>query len=524
MTQPTDNKDTIVFEQATDEEIQQAALDIAAAATEATTDAESAAAAAAAEQEAETRFSKEVINNTVTMDSPVIVERPATTRPARAPLYALRTTRTGVDEHIRNYPNFKAPNTEAGAEWWRALGTGGSHLMAEKMYETLTEREGSEWRQFIEYESLRLGMGKPPQQPVAKGQLLTGERAALAIQSAMGMGTRIQIPVWHSGIWLTFNTPQDAALLALERRIAEDRIALGRDTAGIIFNNNMVYIIKYVFEFILDHLYSATVEDFTPESLAGMLRVTDLQTIVHAMACSVHVNGYELSQPCSARPDRCIFVTKDWVNLTKMFWTDRTRLTKKQIKHMANRVATYSLKEIQEYQDDGVVGNGRTLDMGNDVNFVLRIPTIAEYISSGVTWVEEIVNMIESSLTGETSFKDKNTYINQQARLSTLRQYGHWIKRIVHGEVAVVEEPSEINNMLNILSGNEELVDKFLKEIKAYIDDSTISIVAIPSYKCPSCHKPMTSEELRHPNLIPLDALATFFTLRDQRLSRAKTN
>jgi len=271
-------------------------------------------------------------------------------------------------------------------------------------------------------------------------------------------------------------------------------------------------------------LYSATVEDFIPESLAGMLRVTDLQTIVHAMACSIHVNGYELSQPCTAKPDRCLHTTKDWVNLTKMFWTDRTRLTKKQIKHMANRVATYTAKDIQEYQDDGVVGNGRNLEMGNDVTFVMRIPTIAEYIQSGVVWVEEIVSTIEASLTGETSFKDKNNFISGQARLATLRQYGHWVKRIVHGEIAVLEEPDEINNMLNVLSGNEELVDKFLEEIKRYIEDSTVSIVAIPAYKCPSCQKPMTSEEMRHPNLIPMDALATFFTLRDQRLLRAKTN
>jgi hypothetical protein len=520
-TQNNGGEDVLVFVPATADEIQMAAEEIVQMGIAAEAIATAPASYTEPEPEPEPEIDEEIVNPRVTMDSPVIQARPAGTK-NRSPLYVLRTTRSGVDEHIRKFPNFQAPKNEDGRTWWQALMEGGSHLLGNKVLEDADKREGSDWRQFVEYESLRLGIGKPPAPPQAKGQLLTGERATLAIQAAMGMGTRIQIPIWHSGIWLTFNTPQDAALLALERRIAEDRISLGRDTAGVIYSNNMVYVIKYVFEFILDHLYSATVEDFTPEVLAGMLRVTDLQTIVHAMGCSIHVNGYELSQPCTAKPDRCLHVTKDWVNLTKMFWTDRSRLTKKQIKHMANRVATYTAKEIADYQDDGVVGNGRTLEMSNGVNFVLRIPTIAEYIKSGVIWVEEIVQTIESSLTGETSFKDKNDYISQQARLSTLRQYGNWIKRITYGEEAVIDESEEINNMLNILSGNEEAVDKFLEEIKKYIEDSTVSIVAIPGYKCPSCKKPMTSEELRHPNLIPLDALATFFTLRDQRLSRAK--
>lgn len=458
----------------------------------------------------------------VTMDSPTIVEAKDVARLRGMPLYTLRTNATEVDEHIRAFPNFKVQNDARGNTWWNAFKQAGKHIQSKGVYEATVARESAEWAQRIEYENLKLSMGKPPAVNVGKAGSLVGEQAIQAIQNAMGLGTQLQVPLWHSGVWVTLSTPTDAELLNLERRIQDEKISLGRDTSGALFSNNMVYIIKHVYNFILEHVYSVTMEDYTPERFSSILRVTDMQTLIHAMACSIYPNGYEHGQPCTIHPDKCQHVTKDWINLTKMFWTDRTRLTKKQVKHMANRVAQHKLEDIVAYQEEGKIGDGRLLEFDNDVKMVLRIPTIEQYVTSGTVWVEEVVDLVERIMTTERATTDKNDYIAAQARLVTLRQYGHWIKSVSMGDAIVLDEPELINDLLNRLSASDTIVDKFLADIKVYVEEATMSIVAIPSYKCPGCQGTMSSEETKHPHLIPVDALITFFTLRDHRTLRAR--
>lgn len=465
---------------------------------------------------------KDWVSKNTTMDSPTIVEAKDVARLRGLPLYTLRTTASEVDEHIRAFPNFKVQNDVKGNRWWTAFQHAGKHIQSKGFYEATVEREGADWAQRVEYENLKLSMGKPPSVNVGKAGGLVGEQAIQAIQNAMGLGTQLQVPLWHSGVWVTLNTPTDAELLNLERRIQDEKISLGRDTAGMLFSNNMVYIIQHVYNFILEHVYSVTMEDYTPERFSSILRVTDMQTLIHAMACSIYPNGYEHAQPCTIHPDKCQHVTKDWINLTKMFWTDRTHLTKKQVKHMANRVAQHKLEDIVAYQDEGKIADGRVLEFDNDVKMVLRIPTIEQYVMSGTIWVQEVVDLVERIMTTERASTDKNEYIAAQARLVTLRQYGHWIKSISMGEAIVLDEPELINDLLNRLSASDDIVDKFLADIKKYIEEATMSIVAIPSYKCPGCQGTMSSEELKHPHLIPVDALITFFTLRDHRTLRAR--
>lgn len=465
----------------------------------------------------------EVINENVLCEFDVTVPV-ADALPASAyALYTLRDHGAEVHNKLQHYPMVDQTGKRY-TRWEYGYKYGIISAQKNFVHRGTLNHPNAQWRQVVEHESMRLGIGRPQTVVTGRGSTLTGEGAMFAVQAALGLGTLVQVPCWHSGLWITFRTPQDSALLALERRIQEERIQLGRDTNGVIYSNTMVYIVKHVFDFVLDHIYSVTMVDYSPEKLARLLRVTDLQTIVHALACSIYPNGYEHAQPCILTPDKCQNVAKDKIMLTKMFWTDRSRLTNAQVKHMANRVASYTEEQIVKYQEEGKIGNGRTVSR-DGVDFVMHVPTIHQYVEAGVVWVEEIIALVNKTLSGEIGLKDRNDYINQQSRLVTLRQYGHWIRRIaIPAQEIVVDDREHIDKMLNILSSNDELVTLITGQIGEYIEESTISIIAIPSFKCPSCQKPMTSKEKRHPNLIPIDSVAVFFTLLDHRLLRAKTN
>ena len=91
-------------------------------------------------------------------------------------------------------------------------------------------------------------------------------------------------------------------------------------------------------------------------------------------------------------------------------------------------------------------------------------------------------------------------------------------------EDGVVDDRETIEATLNTISTDDDIVTKFLEAVKIYIDDSTVQMIALPSFNCPKCQAPMVDEERKHPLLIPLEPNMLFFTLRGRRLSRAKTH
>lgn len=467
----------------------------------------------------DTKAPVEAINPHVTMTtSPTDKSR---THNNPLPLYTLRMSLDNFQEHASTFSQFRV-----NPQYIDAIKLGAAQMMRTDVLDSALTREGSDWQQSVDYEGLQLKATRPTVQSAKSGMQATSENAAMAIQRQMGLGTRVMIPLWHSGIWLTLNTPTDAALLNLERQIAEEKITLGRDTSGTLFSNNLSYLIRHVFNFMLQHVHTSTLETTTPESLSRLIRVTDLPTIWWGLGLAIYPNGFDHAQPCTLNPDRCQHVVKDRVQLALLQWTDRARLTNKQRKHMANRIAKYTEKDIQDYQSEGTIGDGRVLDMGNSVNFVLRIPTVEEYVATGVQWVDSIVDMVNSALSAELSTLDRDEFVAEHSRLVSMRQYSHWVKAIrmstESGEIEVL--PGEdMDDLINRMSGEDVLVDKFLDFIKNYIADATISLIGLPSYKCPNCEGSMSDEESKHPYLVQLDALMTFFTLRGLRLLRARS-
>lgn len=454
-------------------------------------------------------------NPNVTMErSPIDSQAP---HGKKNPLFTLSMSLDDFQKHAGRFPSFKVRGN-----YVDAIGQGAMPMMRTDVLNDTTTREGSDWQQTVEYERMQYGLAQP-RPDNGSGKEITGENAVLMIQKALGLGTRATVPLWHSGLWLTLNTPTDAELLNLERQIQEEKISLGKDTAGTLYSNNLVYIVRHVFRFILDHIHSSTLADSTPEKLSKLIRVTDLPTILWAMSCTIYPNGFDHSRPCTVNPDKCQHIAEGRINLAKLSFTDRSALTMKQKKHMANRIAKYTEEQILDYQNEGRIGDGKTFDLADSVSVVLRIPTVEEYVESGMRWIDSIINIIEESLSASLGDKERDAYVAQHGRLASLRQYGHWVKKITHGGSVEITDRESIEDLLDKLSSSDDLVTIYLENIKDYISSSTVSIIAIPAYKCPNCQGQMSGDDLRHPHLIQLDALMTFFTLKDLRLLRVKS-
>ena len=397
----------------------------------------------------------------------------------------------------------------------KILGFKGTHQI--NYFRETLNRPGSLWKQYAEHEGASFR--------ASKVMLRSSDDPVLRIRNDLGMGGLVQIPLWHSGIWLTLRTPSDKGLLELERRISADKIDFGRRSNGRVFSNTEVYGTTHVVDFVLDHLHSSTVDKASVDALKELIKTTDIPQMAWGILLAIYPKGYPLSQPCVADPEKCDHVANQMINLGRLSWIDTTKLTDRQKKHMANRVARYTPEKIQEYQDDFIFDVTSVVKLNETIQVKLAVPSLAKAQSTGYAWVDGITTATQQAFSLKLKENERIEYIREQALLTGLRQYSHWIDSVIrNGETEEVIDDSEVlDEIIDVICASDQLTDETYRAIQSYIDGSTISLIALPRYKCPACQKEPDEQYLKHPHLIPLDVIYVFFILRVQKLGRKMT-
>lgn len=426
------------------------------------------------------------------------------------------------NEAMEKSPNMKYTADESGRRWLQFLAQAAAHLPRGGALSETVEREGSQWRQYVDNNGELLTPGRPRIGKEGEGVRLSGERAIFRLTQALGLGTVVQVPLWHSGIWVTLRAPAMSSLLELERRIAEEKIELGRHTAGMIYSNTAIYTNYHLLNFILNHVYDSSLKVTNPKNLKRSILITDFPLLVWGILCAIYPNGYNFSQPCSANPEQCHHVTTERINITKLLWTDNSALSVRQKAHMAKRTEKFQHEDLVRYQEEHTYGLPKTVRVHDNLSVKLRVPTLEQYEKAGFKWVDGIERMVQEAFGVELEGEARNDYINMQGRVTALRQYAHWIKEIHLSDGAIIDDEDTIDESLDRLSADVEISRRLLEEIGKYIDESTISLIAIPKYNCPACGKEQGEglEYERYPHLIPQEVSQVFFTLLNQRIER----
>ncbi len=428
---------------------------------------------------------------------------------------------------VEKYPNINYTETDIGREWAEAVKDASANLVSGNAWGRRVEDPSTEWRQGVDVGGKLLRAGRPALGMGGETRL-TGEAAILKATSILGLGAIVQIPLWHSGIWISLKCPQNQALLELDRRLAAEKISLGRLTNGLVFSNVSIYLQSYLVNFVLAHIYDCSIKDINPDRLKNVILCTDIPSMITGLACTIYPSGYPLVQPCISNPDTCQHVTREKINLTKIFWTDNSRLSDWQRTQMSGRNKTFTLDDVEKYQSLHTYNTRITYTPSDDVSVRFKVPTIAQYEEAGFAWVDGIVRMVDDAFGVNLRGAERNAYIEQQSKMTSLRQFGHWVSEITVGDnELVVDDAATINGLLATFSNNEDMTNKIFTAIGDFIDDSTISLIAFPKYECPMCfdgkQKPdepeVQKEKEAHPHLIPQDAMTLFFTLLDQRIS-----
>jgi hypothetical protein len=200
-----------------------------------------------------------------------------------------------VNQSLEATPHIKLMDNETSRKWGEAVRDGLEfNTFAEGFVPTL-EDETALYKQAVEFNGQRYS-AQPPKIKNTENENLKGERAVLRVIRQLGLGTTFQIPLWHTGIWVTLKPPTEAEIIELNRQMISDKIRIGRYTYGLVYSNITSYTVNYLVDFILSHLYTTTVknEELPVSQLKNFISVQDLFTLVWGFSLRIWRECFEL--------------------------------------------------------------------------------------------------------------------------------------------------------------------------------------------------------------------------------------
>lgn len=415
-----------------------------------------------------------------------------------------------------------------GNAWFRTLLDTFSHAQIDLMGLKATERAESNWAQTIHHNGKELRAGKP-RQSLSAGPHTPDELLAYMTKRA-GQGTNVDIPLWHSGIWLRLRSPSTTEIVTLQHELAQLRVTLGSQTKGMGFSNAGQALNNLAVNFALQYVIDASVAYKTPTDLEGKIDALDGPFLLLALASAMFPGGLPYVSPCVSDIKTCNHVMKANLAFEPLQRVDDLAISTYQATIMSRRFGQQGNRtnddELKRYREEHRAGRERIVWFEN-IGLRLGTPTLMDQREAGDAWVDSIVEMTQGAFNEPPHGTNRNRYISQLGNTTTARQYAHWVKAVLdrdeqatEGYQLITEDREAIGKFLNNVMSTADYSEDFFDAVRDFIEDSMVSMVAIPSYNCPQCATPVAEKfHERFEHLVPLDMLSLFFTLASRKLS-----
>lgn len=424
-----------------------------------------------------------------------------------------------VDQRIQRYVGNNVFQTSKGRNWNSMLRAAGTMTAFDDMrLENSIKRPESQWMQYLKTDAGRFGFNVPRVAEDGVG-MYRGTDAMLRVRSIMGLGGVVSVPLFHSGFWITLAAPSESSLIELFRRISDDKVALGRQSIGLVFSNEQSYLSSWLIDFCLEHMRETSLKTEDHTVIRSLMKAQDQQVLLWALACLIWPRGFNYGRALTTKEgiQNNETVTAR-INVSKLLWVDNNFMTVNQKKHMARRSrGSVTEEQVLEYQKEFSLSEGRLMKINDQLALRLVQPTISQYVQDGEIWISNIVRMVDTTFTQATPGDDeRNRMIDLHAKAARLRKYGSWVGAVVFTEPDGTTtydntEQTVIDETLEMLSSLPQAAD-VEKAIGAFIDDTTMALIAIPETSGRDTGIP------RYPHLIPVDVVNTFFTLLAQKI------
>lgn len=455
---------------------------------------------------------------------PKVVLEPWTGEAAEFPLHIFRQLDSEINSNVKSYVNSNPSVGDDGKKWMQSVRAAQRVRVTKGLYENMFTNPDSELSPFIPVAGYNVYARDVNSRLIDRN--ISGISAINHVMHVAGLGQDRETPLNASGFYIKLRAPEDAELSNLESLVLMEKETIGRLTGGAAITATSVYLIKHVLDLIIRNTTETNVNITNSDELLDLILVTDLQSLAVEMNNTLFPYGYPVEVPCTKDYTVCQHVEKYNLLLRYMCYPDARKLTPKQKAQMAKPDAKLTVKQVKDYQAEGpvLVSKVVTTDDGK-FRIDFRTPTAREYLNDSEDWIKSIVAIVESMMNDDIDERQRAVMIEDQARLSTLCQYSHFVKSITvvsdQGESTIIDRET-IMEVLKRLSAKDELLTKVAEGAREHLAAATVTGVGIPKTPCPVCEKDvvLTEEEKKHPRIIPVDAFNLFFTLTSLKLSK----
>jgi len=408
---------------------------------------------------------------------------------------------------------------EAAMAWLAATQNAINHMAYRNGLTPTVLRKDSQWLQGILVGDKVIGAHRPniKDDKHKKGERLTGKNAMMRARQEMGIGDFITLPAPHTGIWVTLLVAGEDEMVNFHTRVINTKSVLGRRTAGLVFSNSDVIILRHLWELLSGMIFQTSLGHANKKELVNLIKVQDIPLLVAGYMAARFRSGYTLAQPCQVDPGKCADVAVHKVNINRMSIIDNARLTDAQRAHIRRR-SGHTTESVLAYQEHFSAMNNNIRNITPSIRVVFSTPSIEEKMKAGDAWIDNIEDAVTLSFKDSLSRDERVAYINKQAAISALRNYSHWVARIDYldsdGVVdGYIDGSEDIYTQLAELSKDEAFKESFFKEVNAYINEVTIGVVALPRYTCQACKQKQPAVNGHFPDYTPVNMERAFFTL-----------
>ncbi len=362
--------------------------------------------------------------------------------------------------------------------------------------------------------------------------VMSGNVAVTKFAANMGIGETKHVGLWHSGIWVTIRPPKDTDVMNLEIALASNQIKLGRDTNTLIYSNYSVVFNRMVADFIVSHIIDTSVKLPDDVDLKELIKVQDFYILIAAMVSTIYPEGYPIIRNCKNSlvieddVPKCTFSVTGDVNPMKLQRTSKKTLTAGNLLHMSKkRPNSVDIKEVTEYQNSLSCNQETSFDIvasnGNKTIVTIQSPSLASYIDNGEEWIESIIKKSEELVADSDTDEEKDKKLRDTLSAVVLGVYNIYVTKLTAEDGSTVVDRVTINEVIDLLSGDEAILTTYIKEIREYINKKVISIIATANYICPTCKEEQKDkgETGTFKEFLPINVIEHFFDLVALRTS-----
>lgn len=375
---------------------------------------------------------------------------------------------------------------------------------------------------------------------------LSTKSAIARFQSIIGLSNTITVSLYHSGFTIGLSAPTQAELNTLHMEIYSETLDVGRNTSAFIASHKRGGAVRIMRDYIKSKIVSCSLSvDF--DDVFKYISILDFDSILLGLLAATYVDSIVVSRTCKnsqvideTGSVKCMHTIRSELNPRKMLFVNKDMLTNDMAMTISKRTTgSVTMEERDAYISslNNILENKRKIKKdvflgnfkGNELYVEFKIPTVDEFVEESDIWVEETKLQLDELIDKTADIKRSNALESIMANkiLTNINAtITGFLVRDEYGNESKHEDREFIRSILVSLSGEMGIVEDVLIKLKEFLNESTISIVAINKFICPSCKEENSEEDTpsAFEDFIPLNMLDFLFTLVGDRTIRLSMN